>query len=327
MWFKKKQDQAQVNTAPTNEKLSQVLDKHLTKYIRVVNLNNSVKTGMILFGLTLFMFNIFMGSFEVKKVDHIASIAFTGEVSAENSMANARDFSEHFQAAVKDENAKAILIIASSGGGSPTQAEGIHEVIKHYTDKPLAERKPVYVSVQDVCASACVMALASADKITAYKNSLIGSISVRMDGISLDKFLAKFEIERKVISTGSHKPIFDPYRSSSDDEKEFIKTNVMAPMHEHFVNTVIDGRGEKLDRTNELLFTGMIWTGEQSVKLGLADKIQTTYFLEEEMKTQFSVTEIKRYNKPPRFNLKSMLSTSFETAIENVMKSELSIRM
>ena len=327
MFFKKKPDLTQAESAPTNERLAQVLDKHLTKYIRVVNLNNSVKTGMILFGLTLFMFNVFLGSFEVKKVDHIASIAFTGNVSSENTMANARDFSEHFAAAVNDESAKAILIIASSGGGSPTQAEGIHEIIKNYTDKPLSERKPVYVSVQEVCASACVMALASADKITAFRNSLIGSISVRMDGISLDKFLAKFEIERKVISTGSHKPIFDPYRSSTEEEKEFIKTNVMAPMHEHFVNTVIEGRGDKLDKTNELLFTGMVWTGEQSVKIGLADKIQTTYFLEEEMKTQFSVKEIKRYNKPPRFNLKSMLTSSFENAIENVMKSELSIEM
>lgn len=326
MWFRKKQLQEQIET-PTKESLSSVLDKHLTKYIRVVNLNNSVKTGMILFGLTLFMFNLFMGSLEVKKTDHIASIAFTGDVSAENSMANARDFSEHFSAAVNDESAKAILIIASSGGGSPTQAEGIHELIKNYTDKPLAERKPVYVSVQDVCASACVMAMVSADKITAFHNSLIGSISVRMDGLSLDKFLAKFDIERKVISTGSKKPIFDPYRSSTEEEKEFIKTNVMTPMHDYFVNTVIEGRGDKLDQSNPLLFTGMIWTGDQSVKLGLADKIQSTYFLEEEMKKEFAVTEIKRYNKPPRFNLKSMLTSSFESAIEAVMKNDMSINM
>lgn len=321
-WKRKEEPVAPVEK---NERLANVIDRNLSKYIKVMVLNNSVKTGLILFGFTLFMFNIFMGSFDVKKSDHIASIAFTGLVSSENAMANARDFSEHFFKAANDATAKAIVIIANSGGGSPTQSEAIYEIIKTYTAKPIAERKPVIVSIQEVCASACVMAIAAADKITAHNNSLVGSISVRMDGWAIDRALANFDIERKVITTGANKSLFDPYRNLNDSEKAFIVEHVMTPMHNHFVQSVIDGRGDKLDLTNELLFTGMVWPGADSVKIGLVDAIQTTYYLEEELKAQYDVTEIKRYNRASRFSLKGLFTSSLETAITNVLHKDMSI--
>lgn len=324
--FKKKQPESEIDTNE-NMRLGNVLDKHLTKYIRVVNINNSVKTGMILFGLTLFMFNIFLSSFKEKETNHIASITLTGVMSSENDMGSAAQFAEHFTKAVKDETAKAIVIIANSGGGSPTQGEAIHTLISQYTSKPLAERKPVYLSVQEVCASACMMAFASADKIMTHYNSMIGSISVRFDGIALDKALAKFDIERKVIATGKYKDLFDPYRNLTDDEKNFIRTDVMGPMHQHFVSVMKQGRGEKLDLTNEMLFSGMIFSGQDGLNVGLADELKTTLQLEEELKQEYKVEEIRRYNKASKFNLKSLMASSMETAIRNVFSQEFSITM
>jgi len=324
MFFRKRKPEP----APEqNLKLATVIDRHLSKYVRIVNINNSVKTGLILFGLTLFMFNIFMGSFEVKKTDHIASIAFTGAVSSENPLGNARDFADNFFKAANDKTAKAILIVANSGGGSPTQAEAINEIIRNYTAKPIDERKPVYVSIQEVCASACIMAIAAADKITTHAASLVGSISIRMDGYAIDKALERLSIERKVITTGNLKALFDPYRNVNDEEREFIKDNIMWPMHNQFVDAVKAGRGDKLDLSNELLFTGMVWPGSDSVKIGLTDQVQTTYYLEEELKEKYGVTEIKAYNRPSRFNLKGLFTGSFEQAIRNILSEEMTIRM
>lgn len=324
MFFKKRKPEP----APEqNLKLASVIDRHMSKYVRIVNLNNSVKTALILFGLTLFMFNIFMDSFEVKKEDHIAMITFTGAVSSENPLGNARDFAASFNKATEDKTAKAILIIANSGGGSPTQSEAINEIIKAYTAKPIEERKMVYVSIQEVCASACVMAMASADKITAHASSLVGSISIRMDGWAVDRALAKLDIERKVITTGHLKGIFDPYRNNTEEEKKFIQDNLMWPMHDQFVQAVKEGRGDKLDLTNELLFSGMVWPGSDSVQVGLVDQVQTTYFLEEELKEAYNVTEIKPYNRPSRFNLKNIFSSSVEQAMRNIMSDEISVRM
>ncbi|MAA93717.1 MAG: hypothetical protein CML21_04245 [Rheinheimera sp.] len=325
MWFKR--TPKTTDHAEPNPRLAQVLDRHLSKYIRVVNINNSVKTALIIFGLIFFFFNILKGSMEVKKTDHVASIAFTGSITSENPMANARSFSEVFFKAVEDPSAKAILIIANSGGGSPTQAEAINDMITKYTATPIAERKPVYVSIQEVCASACVLAFAGVDKIAAHHNSLVGSISVRMDGYGLDKALARLDIERKVITTGKYKALFDPYRNLDDDEKDFIRTRVMGPMHQHFVDTVKAGRGDKLDLTNDMLFTGMIWTGADNIDIGLVDVLQTTYYLEEELKTEFSVEEVKRYNRPSRFNLKGLFTTSLEAAIRNILSEDLNITM
>lgn len=325
MWFKKTPKASE--EPELSPRLAQVLDRHLSKYIRVVNINNSVKTGLILFGLVFFFFNILKGSMSVKKPEHIASIAFTGGITSENPMANARSFSEVFFKAAEDPTAKAILIIANSGGGSPTQAEAIHEMISGYTSKPLSERKPVYVSIQEVCASACVLALASADKITAHHNSLVGSISVRMDGWAVDRALSRLDIERKVITTGKHKALFDPYRNLTDEEKDFIRDHVMGPMHQHFVDTVKAGRGDKLDLTNDMLFTGMIWAGNDAVNIGLADVIQTTYYLEESLKSEYSVQEITRYNRPSRLNLKGMFTSSVELAIRNILTQDVAVTM
>lgn len=325
MWFKKKE------VAPdTGERknLSAVIDRHMSSYIKVVNVNNSLKTGMIIFAFLVGMFNLFLSSFEVKKVEHIAQITFSGAVSAENPMGSATEFAANFSKAVKDESAKAIMIIANSGGGSPTQAESIQQIIAEYVAKPAKERKQVYVTVQEICASACVLAFAGVDKILAHHNSVIGSISVRMDGIALDKALKKFDIERKVITTGKYKDLFDPYRNLEESEKEFIKSKVMAPMHQHFVDTVKAGRGDKLDATNELLFTGMIWAGTDAIKIGLADAIQTTHQLEEELKAEHKVEEVRAYNRQSKFSLKNMLTSSIEDAISNtLMKNDVVISM
>ena len=203
-----------------------------------------------------------------------------------------------------------------------------HQLIKEYTSTPIEERKPVYVSVQEVCASACVMALMPSDKIYVHQNSLIGSISVRMDGWAIDEALAKFDIKRKVLSPGRYKDLFDPYKSINAEEKELIFSSLLEPMHNIFVDTVKSSREGKLDLDNELLFTGMAFNGMQGVEIGLADEVRTTLQLELDLKNEFGVETVKRYNEQS-FSfanlLKSAMSDGVKTAIESQTTNHLKV--
>ena len=325
MWFPFKKRKTEESSAP--RKMIDVIDQHMGTYVRHATINNSMKTGIIMFSLIMLMFNMFIESLPVKKTNHIASIAFLGTMTPDNAMANAREFSRHFNEAIKDESAKAIMIIANSGGGSPTQAEAINNIVKEYTSTPVEDRKPVIVTIQEVCASACVLAFASADKIYSHANSMVGSISVRMDGWAIDKALARFDIERKVIATGPYKDLFDPYKNLTESEKEIIRTEVMGPMHNYFVNAVKEGRKDKLDLSNEKLFTGMVWAGQDSVAIGLTDAVITTHQLEEQLKSDYSLEEIRRYNKQSSFSLKNLLTSSMESAIRSVLDEQMPVRM
>lgn len=320
MFFNREKTKDNKSNEP--KELADVLDKHLSTYVKVVNVNNSVKTAVLLFGLTGFAIGFLVDSVDVQPVNHIAEIEFSGVVSSQNKMASAAAFAEQFQKAIKDDSAKAILILAASGGGSPVQAEMINEMILNYRQLPMDERKEVIVSVQEVCASACIMAFSGADKIYTHANSLIGSISVRMDGWAIDKALANFDVKRKVISPGKYKDLFDPYKSISDEERQLIMDTLLQPMHNEFVESVKLNRGEHLDLNNNLLFTGMAWSGVDGVQVGLADEVKTTFTIEEELKSVYAVEEVRRYNQQG-FSFSTLLKTSMQGAIESVLRSSL----
>ena len=303
-----------------------VFNHHFGSYIKVAIVNRMLNSVMIMITFLLIMSNYIGDAFKVKDPDHIATISFTGAVSSANQTGNARNFATFLDQAIDSDNAKAILVIASSGGGSPVQAEMINAKIKEYIQSaPIEERKPIYVSVQEVCASACVMAFSGADKIFVHENSLIGSISVRMDGWAIDKALANFDVERKVLTPGKYKALFDPYRNLTDPERDIIMTNLLEPMHELFVQSVRTNRGDKL-RENDMLFTGMAFHGVEGVSLGLADEIRSTLTIEEDLKTQFNVKDVKRYNQPA-FSFKNLLTGSIENAVRSVLAEQESLQV
>lgn len=298
---------------------------HFGRYIRVMIVNRMLNSVMIIITFVLIMGNYFGDSFDVEDPDHIATISFTGVVSSQNKNGNARNFAQHFDRAIENEHAKAILIIANSPGGSPVQAEMLNSKIAEYIDSaPIEARKPVYVSVQEVCASACIYAFSGVDKIYVHKNSMVGSISVRMDGWGIERALAKLDIERKVLSPGKYKDLFDPYKNLTEAEKDIIMSNLLEPLHATFVESVIADRNDKLNQDNELLFTGMAFTGSEGVELGLADEMRSTLLIEEDLKDQYNVKEIKRYNAQA-FSFKNLLSTSMEEALRSILVEQTSL--
>ncbi|MEC4749463.1 signal peptide peptidase SppA [Methylomicrobium sp. Wu6] len=198
--------------------------------------------------------------------EHTAVIDVVGMI-AEDKAANADTIIKSLRKAVKDENTKGVILHANSPGGSPVQSNYVYEEIRKI--KKEYPKTPIYAVVGDICASGCYYIASASDKIFVSQASLIGSIGVIMDGFGFVDTMQKFGVERRVLTAGTHKAMLDPFSPRKDDETQFMQ-RLLEQVHQQFIKAVKDGRGNRLKESPEL-FSGLIWTGEEGVKLGIAD--------------------------------------------------------
>lgn len=165
--------------------------------------------------------------------------------------------------------AKGIILRANSPGGSPVQANYIYDEIKRLRKKH--ENKKIYAVIGDVCASGCYYAVAGVDKIYASTSSVVGSIGVLMDGFGFVGTMKKFGIERRLMTAGKNKGIMDPFSPRKSSDEKHVQS-VLDNIHAQFIDVVREGRGKSLKETPEM-FSGLFWTGEQAMAMGLVDEI------------------------------------------------------
>ncbi len=197
---------------------------------------------------------------------HTAVIDVVG-VIAEDKDANATDIIESLRDAVKDTNTKGIILHSNSPGGSPVQSAYVYEEIR----KIKKERPdlPIYAVVSDMCASGCYYIASASDKIFVNQSSLIGSIGVLMDGFGFVDIMQKMGVERRLLTAGAHKAMLDPFSPPKEDETKYMQ-GLLDEVHQQFISAVKAGRGDRLKETPEM-FSGLVWTGEVGVKIGVAD--------------------------------------------------------
>lgn len=191
----------------------------------------------------------------------LEGIIASGEnASADNVVSGLRD-------AFENEKSAAVVLKINSPGGSPVQASYINREIKRL--RGLHPEKPLYAVVADICASGGVFAAVAADKIYADKASIVGSIGVRMDGFGFVEAIEKLGVERRLMTAGEHKAILDPFSPEDAFEKKHVQS-LLDEIHKQFIDVVKEGRGDKLAK-DESMFSGLFWTGEQALELGLVD--------------------------------------------------------
>ncbi len=197
---------------------------------------------------------------------HTAVIDVVG-VIAEDKDANAADIIESLRDAVKDPHTKGIILHSNSPGGSPVQSAYVYEEIR----KIKKERPdlPVYAVVSDMCASGCYYIASASDKIFVNQSSLIGSIGVLMDGFGFVDIMQKMGVERRLLTAGAHKAMLDPFSPPKEDETKYMQ-GLLDEVHQQFISAVKAGRGDRLKETPDM-FSGLVWTGEAGVKIGVAD--------------------------------------------------------
>lgn len=199
---------------------------------------------------------------------HTALVDMHGVIAAETE-ANADSVISSLQDAFKDKHTQGVILRVDSPGGSPVQSGYINDEILRlrakYPDIPL------YVVVEDICASGCYYVAAAADKIFVNKASLVGSIGVLMDGFGFTGAMEKLGVDRRLLTAGKNKGFMDPFSPVNEGQKEHAK-KMLADIHQQFIEVVKQGRGQRLASSPDL-FSGLIWTGKKSIELGLADEM------------------------------------------------------
>ena len=201
---------------------------------------------------------------------HTALINLQGVIEAKGE-ANAENLVAALNAAYDEKNVAGVILRINSPGGSPVQAGIINDEIQRLRKKN--PEKPLYVVVEDICASGGYYVAVAADKIFVNKASMVGSIGVLMDGFGFTGAMDKLGVERRLLTAGANKGFLDPFSHQAPQQKEFAQ-NLLNEIHKQFIDVVKQGRGTRLKETPEM-FSGLMWTGSQSVKLGLADDFGT----------------------------------------------------
>jgi protease IV len=197
---------------------------------------------------------------------HTALVELNGVIAAD-SEASAERINAGLQDAFKDKNTAGVIVRVNSPGGSPVQAAQINNEIRRLRE--LYPKTPLYVVVEDICASGGYYVAVAAERIYVDQASLVGSIGVLMDGFGFTETMNKLGVERRLLTAGENKGFLDPFSPLNPRHKEFA-VQMLGEIHRQFIDVVKKGRGSRLKDAPEL-FSGLIWTGERSIELGLAD--------------------------------------------------------
>jgi len=196
---------------------------------------------------------------------HTALVDLQGVIASDKASADTVIAS--LQSAFEDKKTKGVILRINSPGGSPVQAGQIHDEMKRL--RALHPDIPLYAVVDDICASGGYYVAVGADKIFVDKASIVGSIGVLMDGFGFTQTMQKLGVERRLLTAGENKGFLDPFSPLNPKQEAYAK-QMLEEIHGQFIGVVREGRGKRLKETPEM-FSGLVWSGEKSIELGLAD--------------------------------------------------------
>ena len=211
---------------------------------------------------------------------HTALIEVRGMI-ADQERASADNIVASLRKAFADKNTRGVVLRINSPGGSPVQSGYIYDEIRRLRAAHPAVK--VYAVIADLGASGAYYIASAADAIYADKASLVGSIGVTASGFGFVEALNKVGVERRTYTSGEHKTFLDPFVPQKEDETRFWAT-VLDTTHKQFIASVKQGRGERLkDREHPELFSGLVWSGEQALELGLIDGLGSASYVAREV--------------------------------------------
>lgn len=250
----------------------ETLEKLAFAHLREQQTARRWKNGLRLAWLAFVMVVFWLGwSYNTPTVSpslpHTAMVAIKGEIASEGD-ASAENIMAAMRSALEDSGSQALVLLINSPGGSPVQAGLISDEI-HRLKK--LHGKPVYAVVEESCASAAYYIAAAADQIYVDKASIVGSIGVLMDGFGFTGLMDKLGVERRLMTAGENKGFLDPFSPQTEAQRRHAQA-MLNQIHQQFIGVVKAGRGERLKETPEM-FSGLFWTGQQAVDMGLADAL------------------------------------------------------
>jgi protease-4 len=249
---------------------------------------------------------------------HTALIEINGEIEAEGSGA-ADNVIPSLNKAFADSGSAAVVLRIDSPGGSPVQAgiivDEIRRLKRGYPDKPL------YVVVDEICASGGYYIAAAADRIYVNKASIVGSVGVLMDSFGFTGTMEKLGVERRLMTAGVNKGFLDPFSPQSDKHRAHAQ-EMLNEIHQQFITVVRTGRGARLKETPEM-FSGLYWTGAKAVDMGLADGFGTVDTVARDIVKAEDIVDYTAHEGLPERVLKKFGASVGEGALKAMSRTTL----
>ena len=239
-----------------------------------------------------------------KSTPHTAVVDIKGEIAA-GADASAEYVVAAMRSAFEDEGSRAVVLLINSPGGSPVQAGMINDEIVRLKAK---HGKPVYAVVEETCASAAYDIAAAADEIYVDKASIVGSIGVLMDGFGFTGTMEKLGVERRRLTGAENKGFLDPFSPQTEKQRAYALA-MLDQIHQQFIAVVKAGRGDRLKNTPDT-FSGLFWTGQQAIELGLADQLGNLDYVAREVVKAEDIIDYTRHE-----NVAERLAKRFGAAI------------
>ncbi|OON60977.1 S49 family peptidase [Massilia sp. KIM] len=249
---------------------------------------------------------------------HTALIEINGEIEAEGSGA-ADTVIPSLNKAFSDPGSAAVVMRIDSPGGSPVQAgiivDEIQRLKRGYPDKPL------YVVVDEICASGGYYIASAADRIYVNKASIVGSVGVLMDSFGFTGTMDKLGVERRLLTAGANKGFLDPFSPQSEKHKAHAQ-EMLNEIHQQFISVVRAGRGKRLKETPET-FSGLYWTGARAVEMGLADGFGTVDTVARDIVKAEDIVDYTAHEGLPERVLKKFGAAVGENAVKAATRGAL----
>ncbi|MFH7803835.1 signal peptide peptidase SppA [Acinetobacter sp. A1-4-2] len=257
---------------------------------------------------------------------HIAVVDIIGTIAADKQSVNSNDTIKALKKAFENKQSKAVVLNINSPGGSPVQSDEIWQEIQ-YLKKAHADKK-LYAIIGDTGASGAYYIASAADEIIVNPSSLVGSIGVIMPNYGVNGLMQKLGVEDRTMTSGENKALLSMTQPVDPAQKAHVQ-GVLDNVHDHFINAVKQGRGKKLKSTDPAIFSGLFWTGEQAVKLGIADRTGSLNSLKRELKLEKAVNYTIEYNPFDSVlgRMGSSIGQGFASSISQQVQSEQTTKL
>lgn len=227
------------------------------------------------------------------KGKHTALVEIEGTIAADE-LASADNIVGSLREAFEAENSVGVILRINSPGGSPVQSGYVYdEILRLRGEYP---EKKVYAVISDIGASGAYYIAAAADEIYADKASLVGSIGVVAGGFGFTGIMDKLGVDRRLYTAGENKAFLDPFSPEEEEEVKFWQ-DVLETTHSQFIESVRKGRGGRL-ADDEQLFSGLVWSGEQALELGLIDGLGSSSHVARQVIGQEDLVDYSRRESP-----------------------------
>ncbi|MGC3820425.1 signal peptide peptidase SppA [Acinetobacter sp. ANC 4216] len=257
---------------------------------------------------------------------HIAVVDIIGTIAADKQSVNSTDTVKALKKAFENKQSKAVVLNINSPGGSPVQSDEIWQEIQ-YLKKAHADKK-LYAIIGDTGASGAYYIASAADEIIVNPSSLVGSIGVIMPNYGVNGLMQKLGVEDRTMTSGENKALLSMTQPVDAAQKAHVQ-GVLDNVHDHFINAVKQGRGKKLKSNDPAIFSGLFWTGEQAVKLGIADRTGSLNSLKRELKLEKAVNYTIEYNPFDSVlgRMGSSMGQGFASSISQQVQSEQTTKL